>query len=144
MADYPDGTNFADNPPDHPHTDLFRDIPMSGTWITVRGPKGTKARVWRATGRGAITLPATASRIAEHAELVGFVLDPDRAQIKRVDPVRGGRSITNPGNWVDIDAPEPAPDPVTQIAAAAESQLMPHELIELRDRIDAQLENQGG
>lgn len=140
MADYPDGSNFEDTP-EHPYTSLFRDIPMSGRWITVRDPKtGKRARVWRATARGVITLPTTASRIAEHAELVGMVLDPDRAQIKRIDPVRGGKSITSPGDWVPVDAEEPAPNPVADIAAQAEQQLMPSELLELRARIDAQLE----
>ncbi|WP_328660352.1 phage gene 29 protein family protein [Nocardia salmonicida] len=142
MADYPDGTNFADEPM-HPHTDLFRDIPVSGHFITTRDRKGKKSRIWRPTARGAITLPATASRIAEHAELVGFVLDPDRALIKRIDPLRGGRSITNPGTWVDSDAPVPDVKPVDVVAAASEA-LMPSELLELRARIDAQLESKGG
>ncbi|PPJ31848.1 hypothetical protein C5E45_32675 [Nocardia nova] len=141
MADFPDGTNFEDTPL-HPNTDLFRDIPMSGRWITTFDPvTQTQAKVWKATARGVITLPTTASRIAEHAELVGFVLNPDLAQIKRIDPVRGGKSLTSPGEWVDIDAPEPPPNPVHQIAAQAEHHLMPSELLELRDRIDAQIEN---
>ncbi|WP_280305356.1 phage gene 29 protein family protein [Nocardia neocaledoniensis] len=142
MSDYPDGTNFTDVP-QHPNTDLFRDIPTSGHFITTRDRKGKKTRIWRPTARGAITLPATASRIAEHAELVGFVLDPDRALIKRIDPIRGGRSITNPGTWVDVTAPVPDVAPVDVVAAASEA-LMPSELLELRARIDARLESQGG
>ncbi|CAM3038387.1 hypothetical protein SKPI104516_15450 [Skermania piniformis] len=140
VADFPDGSNFRDNPPDHPNTDLWRDIPMSGEWITIRDKKGRKRRFWKATARGAITLPATASRLAEHAELVGYVLDPKLAKIKRQDPVRLGRSLTSPGDWVDLSAPDPAPNPVLEHAAAAEAELTPVELRELRDRIDQQLE----
>ncbi|MGI5222165.1 phage gene 29 protein family protein [Nocardia sp. CA-290969] len=138
MADYPDGSNFEDTP-QHPHTDLFRDIPISGRWITIRDAKtGQRTKVWRVGARGVITLPSTASRIAEHAELCGFRLHPELALIKRVDPIRGGKSITNPGDWMDINAPDPDPDPVHVVAAQAE-QLMPSELLELRRRIDEQL-----
>lgn len=145
MADYPDGTNYDDTPP-HPWTELFRDIPISGQWVTVPPRPGSReapTRLWRPTARGAITLPATAARIAEHADLVGFELNPEKALIKRIDPIRGGGSITNPGNWVDITAPEPPPNPVHVVAAAAQA-LMPSELLELRDRIDEQLESKGG
>lgn len=139
VADYPDGTNFEDVP-DHPNTALFRDIPRSGQWITTRDLRtGARAKVWKATARGVITLPMTASRIAEHAELVGYVLNPELAKIKRIDPVRGGKSITSPGTWVDIDVPEPPPNPVHQVDAQA-AELMPSELLELRDRIDARIE----
>lgn len=139
MADYPDGTNFEDTP-QHPHTDLFRDIPLSGRWITVRDAKtGKKARLWRIGGRGVITLPATAGRIAEHAELCGFRLHPELAKIKRIDPIRGGKSLTSPGDWVDITAPEPELAPIDKVTAATE-ELMPSELIELRRRIDNRLE----
>lgn len=145
MPDYPDGTNYVDTP-EHPWTDLFRDIPVSGHFVTTRtgvGKAAKKTRLWTPTARGVITLPSTASRIAEHAELVGLRLDPSLALIKRIDPVRGGRSITNPGEWVDITAPDPPPNPVHAVAAAAE-ELMPSELLELRNRIDAQLESKGG
>ncbi len=143
MADFPDGSSYSDQPL-HPHTDLFRDIPISGTFAKVRDPDtGRKRRIWRPTRRGVITLPATASRIAEHAELVGFRLDPALAVIKRIDPIRGGKSITNPGDWADVSAPEPPPNPVAVVAAAA-ADLMPAELLELRDRIDEQLGGQTG
>lgn len=139
MADFPDGSNFADNPPDHPHTDLWRDIPQSGRWITIRDKKGRKGKIWKATSRGAIILPTSASRLAEHAELVGYRLDPALAVIQRIDPVRGGKSITNPGDWIDITLPVPEADPVHEVAVQAE-QLLPSELLALRDRIDAQIE----
>lgn len=151
MSDYPDGTNYVE-PQLHPLTDLWRDIPQTGEFvrapivaaeIAAAGgeplPK-SKKKWWRRTSRGAITLPVTASRLAEHAELVGYVHDPARAQIKYIDPVRAGKSLTSPGDWVDIDAPAPPQSPVNQFAAAAEAKLMPQEVVELRDKLNEQIE----
>lgn len=150
MSDYPDGTDYVE-PKLHPNTDLWRDIPTGGEFVKVSAaaaaasggklPKG-KRRMWRRTGRGAISLPATSSRLAEHAELVGYVLDPSRAQIKYIDPVRGGKSLTSPGDWVDIDAPAPPQSPVNQLAAVAEQQLAHHELVELRRKLDESISAQ--
>ena len=151
MSDFPDGTKFVETKL-HPNTDLWRDIPITGEFvrapiiaaeIAAAGgealPK-TKKRWWRRTSRGAITLPVTASRLAEHAELVGYVHDPARAKIKYIDPVRGGKSLTSPGDWVDIDAPAPPQSPVKQFVAAASAKLTPQELMELRDGLDEQIE----
>ena len=150
MSDYPDGTDYVE-PKLHPNTDLWRDIPTGGEFVKVTaaaiGAAGKdkfpmikgKKKWWRRTGRGAISLPVTASRLAEHAELVGYVLDPSRALIKYIDPVRGGKSLTSPGDWVDVDAPAPPPSPVNQLAAVAGSSLAHHELVELRQRLDEQI-----
>ena len=146
MSDYPDGTDYVE-PKLHPNTDLWRDVPTGGEFVKVTAASAAmagdkfpllkgKKKWWRRTGRGAISLPATASRLAEHAELVGYVLDPKRAMIKRIDPVRGGKSLTSPGDWVDIDAPAPPPSPVNQLAAVAEQSLAHHELVELRQKLD--------
>lgn len=149
MSDYPDGTDYVE-PKLHPNTDLWRDIPTGGEFVKVSSIMAAaggdkfplikgKKKWWRRTGRGAISLPITASRLAEHAELVGYELNPSKAQIKYIDPVRGGKSLTSPGDWVDIDAPAPPPSPVNQLAAVANAELAPHELIELRQKLDEQI-----
>lgn len=137
MADFPDGSNYVE-PKLHPLADLWKDIPIAGEF--VRQGRG-KRKLWRRTAPGVITMPTTPSRLAEHAELVGYVYDPDRARIKRLDPSRFGKSITNPGTWVDVTAPEPAPSPVNDIAAQAElAKMSGAELMELSQRLAAQAE----
>ncbi len=99
---------------------LFLDIPMS----MGRDPAG----VWQPSA-GAIMLPHTAARLAQHVELAGFDLDPDRAQIRRVDLPRGAH------RWQDVRLEVPDPDPVEAVHVAATAALTPAEKAALIERL---------
>lgn len=110
--------------PTHPWADLFRDIPMK--WERVPGRDGW---IYRPGGPGVLSMPQTPDLLARHVQLCGFQLDESKRLVQRIDPVRGGRSITSPGVWQDITAPVPEADPVGEVvAAAAERKLTPSEL----------------
>lgn len=79
----------------HEWEELFSDIPMSATARKTRG-----GEVWTAS-EPALYLPQTAARIAQHAELVGMVYDPDRAKMRRA------RLATGVHVWVDVSVTLP-------------------------------------
>lgn len=125
-------------PKEHPWADHFRDVPTK--WSRVPSPHGADGFVLTA-GTGVLTHPTVPSQLARHAELAGFVLDPSRARIRRIDPVRGGRSLTSPGIWQDVQTPVPEGDPVhTVLATAAGEGLTPAEMIRAADELRAQAE----
>lgn len=99
---------------------LFLDIPMSMS----RDPRG-----WWLPSPGAIMLPHTAARIAQHVELAGFDLDEGRAKIRRVDLPRGAH------RWQDARAAVPDVDPVEAVHTAAAAALTPAEKAALIERL---------
>lgn len=96
----------------HPLEALWLDVPLSMT----KDPTGRRLP----TG-GVIVLPHTAARLAEHAELCGYVLDEAKAKIRRVDLPRGA------ARWQDVADPIPATDPVDAVYTAAAAVLTPAE-----------------
>ena len=87
----------------HKWEKLFADIPMSVTSRRTRN-----GRVWEAS-EGTLYLPQTAARIAQHAELVGMVYDPDRAKMRRARLASGvyvwvDKSVTLPSEQSKVDA----------------------------------------
>ncbi|QCG77766.1 hypothetical protein QLQ77_gp20 [Gordonia phage Reyja] len=108
-------------PPPHRWAHLFRDIPLSGEWVKSRG-----GEVWLQAAPGCIVTPHTASRIAEHVELVGGTIDEAAAQIRRIPP-RGGDHSAAAGRWQDVRLPVPDGDKVAELEAHAD-QLTPAEL----------------
>ena len=66
-----------------------------------------------------------------------------KRKVQRVDPVRGGRSLTSPGIWQDITAPVPDADPVNEVVAkAAEHSMTAAELMRASEALKAQAEAQ--
>lgn len=124
-------TDVYTAPREHPWADWFRDIPMR--WERV--PDGTGAWVFKA-GPGVLTSPTTPSDLARHVQLCGFRRNPADAKVKRIDPVRGGRSLTSPGIWLDATAPEPEGSPVhTVVATAAGQNMTAAELVQAADAL---------
>ena len=103
---------------------LFLDIPMT----MVRDPAG----IWQPSP-GAIMLPHTAARIAEHVELCGFDLDEAAAQIRRVDLPRGAH------RWQDARSPIPDIDPVDKVRDVATTVLTTSEKQALIERLQADI-----
>ena len=137
----PDGDvyNPADQPT-HPWEDLFRDIPLK--WERVPGGEGY---VYRPAGPGVLALPQGPAALALHVQLCGFQLVEAKRKVQRVDPVRGGRSLTSPGIWQDITAPVPDADPINEVMAkAAEHHMTPAELMRAAEALKAQAEAQAG
>ena len=131
----PDGDvyNPADQPT-HPWEDLFRDIPMK--WDRVPGESGL---VYRPAGPGVLALPQGPAALALHVQLCGFQLVEAKRKVQRVDPVRGGRSLTSPGIWQDITEPIPDADPVNEVVAkAAEHNMTPAEMMRAAEALQAQ------
>ncbi|AWY06521.1 minor tail protein [Gordonia phage Trine] len=131
----PDGDVFdPDMAPSHPWEDLFRDIPLK--WERVPGSDGL---VYRPGGPGVLSHPTAPAQLAIHAELCGLRLHPEEARVRRVDPVRGGRSLTSPGIWQDVKTPVPEGDPVTEVLATAVGQNMtPAEMARAAERLMAE------
>ena len=129
-------------PREHPWADQFRDVPVK--WTKVPSPHGSDGFVFTPAGPGVLSHPTVPSELARHAQLAGFILDPERAKIRRIDPVRGGRSLTSPGIWQDVQLPIPEGDPVnTVLATAAGEGLTPAEMIRASDELRAAAEAQG-
>ena len=127
-------TDVYEEPPEHPWADLFRDIPRK--WERIESPAGPDGYIYRVAGPGTITLPTTPSDIARHVQLCGFQLVEAKRRVRRVDPVRGGKSFTSPGIWQDITADLPEGDPVhTVVQAAAEQGMTAAELQAASDRL---------
>lgn len=135
----PDGDVYnPDDAPHHPNEDLFRDIPLK--WERVPGEYGW---IYRPAAASVLAHPATPAVLALHAELVGLRLDPELAKVRRIDPVRGGRSLTSPGIWQDVKLPIPDADPVNEILAkAAEQTMSPAEMAKAADALMAQAKAQ--
>lgn len=117
-------------PPEHKWADLFRDVPMTGQWV---------GKIWVA-GRGVLTLPHTASRLAEHAELVGLRLDESKAKIVRVGPTRGGPHLAAAGHWQDVTKPLPDVNPIAAVKEVAQD-LTPAEKAQLVADLQADLDD---
>lgn len=109
----------------HEWEDLFKDIPLT----MVQDPAG----IWQPSA-GAIFLPHTAARLAQHVELCGFVLDDAAARIRRVDLPRGAH------RWQDTSLPIPDADPVDKVHIAVTEALTDGEKQRLIDRLSADLE----
>ena len=115
----------------HPWENLFRDIPLK--WERVPGESGY---IYRPAGPGVLAL-------ALHVQLCGFQLVESKRKVQRIDPVRGGRSLTSPGIWQDISAPVPDADPVNEVVAkAAEHSMTAAELMRASEALKAQAEAQ--
>lgn len=126
--------------PKHPWADLFRDMPLK--WDRV---PGEGVYLYRPAGPGVIAMPHTPHALALHVQLCGFKLHEDERKVQRIDPVRGGRSFTSPGIWQDIRKPIPDADPVNEVvAAAAERQLSPAELMRAAEALKTQAEISAG
>jgi hypothetical protein len=128
IDDHGDTYNIPYNPADrdtHRWEDYFKDIPLT----MVRDATG----VWLPSP-GAIVLPHTAARLAEHVELCGFTLDPAAARIRRVDLPRGAH------RWQDASLPVPDTDPVDKVHVAVTETLTDREKKRLIDRLSADLE----
>lgn len=128
-------TDVYSPPPAHPHADLFRDIPQGWEQRAYRGED-----IWTPSGPGVISLPSTPDALATHVQLCGFVLDPDRAQVTRYDPLRGGRSITSPGIWQDVRVPAPEGDVVHTAVEQAAAKLTPAEMRQAAEALLARAE----
>lgn len=137
----PDGDVYnPSDQPTHPWEDLFRDIPLK--WERVPGGEGY---VYRPAGPGVLALPQGPAALALHVQLCGFKLVESERKVQRIDPVRGGRSLTSPGIWQDITKPVPDMDPVNDVVAkAAENQMTPAELMRAAEALKAQAEAQAG
>lgn len=109
----------------HPHEALFENIPTTMS----KGPDG----LWMPSA-GAIFMPHTAARIAEHVELCGFRFDESAAQIRCVDLARGSR------RWQDARAPIPKVDPVDSVHTVASAALTPGEKGALIERLQQDLD----
>lgn len=117
---------------EHPWADDFRDIPLK--WRRV--PDGKGALVFQPDGPGVLATPIAPTAFARHVQLLGYRPIPEERKIRRVDPVRGGRSLTSPGIWQDISAPMPVGDPVhAVVATAAASGMTPAELMKASERL---------
>ncbi|QLF83998.1 hypothetical protein SEA_UPYO_19 [Gordonia phage Upyo] len=124
--------------PSHPWEDLFRDIPLK--WERVPGGNGW---VYRPAGPGVLTHPTTPARLALHVQLCGFQLVEDKRQVQRIDPVRGGRSLTSPGIWQDIKTPIPDANPVNEVLAeAARQEMTPAEMVRAAEALRSAAEAQ--
>lgn len=97
----------------HQWENLFADIPL-----TVTSRQTRDGVVWSAT-EGTLYLPQTAARIAQHAELVGMVHDPERAKMRRA------RLATGVHVWVDAHVTLPSELDRVDVTAAALSDAMP-------------------
>ena len=83
--------------------------------------------------------------LALHVQLCGFHLVEADRKVQRIDPVRGGRSLTSPGIWQDVTAPVPDTDPVNEVLATAASQTMtPAEMMRAAKALQAQAEASAG
>lgn len=109
----------------HPWEDLFKDIPLT-MW---RDPAG----IWQPSP-GAIFLPHTAARIAEHVELCGFDLGAATPQIRRVDLGRGAH------RWQDASLPIPEVDRVEKVHTAASAVLTTSEKADLIERLQSEID----
>ena len=142
MGKYMEPTGDVYNPADqrtHPWENLFRDIPMK--WERVPGQSGM---IYRPGGPGVLAMPQAPAALALHVQLCGFKLVEDDRKVQRLDPLRGGRSLTSPGIWQDITAPVPDVDPVNEVVAkAAEQQMTPAELMRASEALKAQAEQLG-
>lgn len=124
---------------DHPWADLFRDIPLS--WRKVPNPKG--GFVFQPAGPGVLTTPIAPAAFATHVQLCGFKLVEAERKVQRIDPLRGGRSLTSPGIWQDITLPVPEGSPVhAVVATAAASGMTPAELLQASEQLRAAAEAQ--
>ena len=120
----------------HPWENLFRDIPLK--WERVPGESGY---IYRPAGPGVLALPQGPAALALHVQLCGFQLVEAKRKVQRIDPVRGGRSLTSPGIWQDISAPVPDADPVNEVVAkAAEHSMTAAELMRASEALKAQAE----
>lgn len=123
------------NPADlqeHPWADLFLDIPLK--WQKV--PNGKGGLVFMPDGPGVLATPVAPSALALHAQLCGFQLVESKARVRRIDPIRGGRSLTSPGIWQDITLPIPEGSPIHAVVATAMgSDMTPAELIQAGERL---------
>ena len=87
--------------------------------------------------------PPGSRRAGLHVQLCGFQLVEAKRKVQRMDPVRGGRSLTSPGIWQDITAPVPDADPVNEVVAkAAEHSMTAAELMRASEALKAQAEAQ--
>ena len=124
----------------HPWENLFRDIPMK--WERVPGENGF---IYRPGGPGVLGMPQLPASLALHVQLCGFHLVEADRKVQRLDPIRGGRSLTSPGIWQDISVPIPDMDPVNEVVAkAAENAMSPAELMRASEALKAQAEAQAG
>ena len=120
--------------PSHPWEDLFKDIPTK--WERVPGKSGM---IYRPAGPGVLALPQGPAALALHAQLCGFQLVESKRKVQRVDPIRGGRSLTSPGIWQDITVPVPDADPVNEVVAtAAKHDMTPAEMMRAAEALQAQ------
>jgi|CXWJ01.1.fsa_nt_gi hypothetical protein len=143
MAKYMEPDSDVYNPLDqrtHPWENLFRDIPLK--WEKVPGESGM---IYKPGGPGVLATPLAPAAFALHVQLCGFKLVESERKVQRIDPVRGGRSLTSPGIWQDITLPIPDANPVNEVVAkAAEHQLTPAELMQAAEALKAQAEIQAG
>ncbi|MGB3301772.1 MAG: hypothetical protein WBA98_03700 [Gordonia sp. (in: high G+C Gram-positive bacteria)] len=100
----------------HQWEDLFADIPLTVSSRRVRGG----GRVW-SPAEGTLYLPQTAARIAQHAELVGMVHDPERAKMRRA------RLATGVHVWVDVNTVLPAEQSRVDATAQALAEGLPED-----------------
>lgn len=117
----------------HEWEDLFADIPMSASSRRTRD-----GVVWFLT-EGTVYLPQTAARIAQHAELVGMVYDPEKARIRRA------RLGTGAHVWVDSSVVLPNElGRVDATAAALADAMAPDERRALAERLLDRLDGEVG
>ena len=127
VGDQDDTYTIPYNPADRDHhrwEDLFKDIPLT----MVQDPAG----IWQPSP-GAIFLPHTAARIAEHVELCGFDLGAE-PKVRRVDLGRGVH------RWQDATLPIPDVDPVEKVHAAASAVLTTSEKADLIERLQSEID----
>lgn len=110
----------------HRWEEMFMDIPLT----MVRDPAG----IWQPSP-GAIFLPHTAARIAQHVELCGFGAPTEkRTKIRRVDLPRGAH------RWQDATLPIPDVDPVDKVHTATSAVLTNSEKARLIERLQADID----
>lgn len=111
----------------HRWEDLFRDIPMTMS----KGPDG----LWMPSG-GAMFLPHTAARLAEHVELCGYGdPDPGLAQVRRIALPRGAY------RWQDVRSEMPNIDPVDSVHTVASAALTSGEKQALIERLQNDIQD---